>query len=96
MTEALFSLSRVTLALAALLVIVRAVRGPSILDRLLALETIALTLVGYLLLESTAGAGRPGGVMPVSSAHRCAHHGRADSDRVSGPARHTGADRARP
>jgi len=52
--EILYLASHVLLLVSALVILARAVRGPSIFDRLLALETLALGVVGYLLLQANA------------------------------------------
>ncbi len=54
----LSALSMVTMMLALLLVLVRLVRGPSDLDRLLAAETLALGLIGLLMLRASTAADR--------------------------------------
>ena len=48
------ALSLATLMLALLLILVRLVRGPSDFDRLLAAETLALGLVGLLMVRASA------------------------------------------
>jgi multisubunit Na+/H+ antiporter MnhF subunit len=50
----LYHTSEVLIGLSALLCLVRAVLGPSIFDRALAIDSLALTVVGYLLLRSYA------------------------------------------
>jgi multisubunit Na+/H+ antiporter MnhF subunit len=50
MTLAIQSMSLAVLALAAFLVLARAWRGPTVFDRALALETLALVVVATLLL----------------------------------------------
>jgi len=52
MTFAILNTSLGVLALSALLVLVRAWRGPGIFDRALATETLALVVVATLLLHS--------------------------------------------
>ena len=52
------SLSLVTMVLALLLILVRLVRGPSDFDRLLAAETLALGLVGLLMLGASTSDDR--------------------------------------
>lgn len=52
MIELLYNASRVLLVLTAVLTLVRLARGPGIFERILALDMLALTLVGYLVLES--------------------------------------------
>jgi len=51
-TELLYDASTAALAISALLTLVRLWRGPTIFDRILALDMLALTVVGLLLLES--------------------------------------------
>jgi multisubunit Na+/H+ antiporter MnhF subunit len=51
MTLAIQSISLAVLALSAFLVLVRAWRGPTVFDRALALETLALVVVATLLLN---------------------------------------------
>lgn len=51
-------ISLVTMMLALLLIVVRLVRGPSDLDRLLAAETLALGLIGLLMLGASTGEDR--------------------------------------
>jgi multicomponent Na+:H+ antiporter subunit F len=51
----LLSASLVLLALSAVLVLVRAWRGPSVFDRALASETLALIVVAALLLYTNLG-----------------------------------------
>jgi len=58
LTELLLWLSEVTIALALLLALLRLFRGPRGADRLLAAETVALGLVGLLLLQAIAGEAR--------------------------------------
>ena len=48
------ALSLGTMLLALLLILVRLVRGPSDFDRLLAAETLALGLVGLLMVRASA------------------------------------------
>ncbi len=52
MIDLVNDLSRAMIAVALVLTLVRLVRGPSGFDRLLAGETIALGLVGFLLVEA--------------------------------------------
>ncbi len=54
----LSTLSLVTMLLALLLILVRLVRGPSDFDRLLAAETLALGLIGLLMLGASTAADR--------------------------------------
>lgn len=58
MEETLWLLARVLLACSAVLVLGRALRGPSAFDRLFAIETFALVLVGWLLLDARESDGR--------------------------------------
>ena len=58
MIEAIYTTSLVLLAISALLVLVRAWRGPTAFDRALALDTLALIVVGTLLLQAYLPAGR--------------------------------------
>ena len=58
MTELLYAASKWILALTSLLVLVRGWRGPSIVDRVLAVDTLALVVAGYLLLEASGRTGR--------------------------------------
>lgn len=51
MTELLQNTSLVVLAASALLVLVRAWRGPTVFDRALAFETLSLIVVGTLLIH---------------------------------------------
>jgi multisubunit Na+/H+ antiporter MnhF subunit len=50
MTDSIHTLCRAVLALTAFLVLLRAWRGPSVFDRAIAFETLALVVVGSLLL----------------------------------------------
>ena len=59
MAEVLLVAARVLLVLAGVLVLLRALRGPSAFDRLFAIETFALVLVGWFLLDSLERRGRP-------------------------------------
>jgi multicomponent Na+:H+ antiporter subunit F len=52
MTELLFDASRSLLAVSALITLVRLWRGPSVFDRILSIDMLALLLVGFLLLQS--------------------------------------------
>lgn len=52
----MLSLGSLTLAMA--LILVRLVRGPSDFDRLLAAETMALGLIGFLMLSASEGDDR--------------------------------------
>jgi multisubunit Na+/H+ antiporter MnhF subunit len=56
--DAVYAASAALLALSALLVLGRLWRGPSVFDRALALETLALVVVGSLLLQAYTPAGR--------------------------------------
>ena len=51
---AIHQLSEIVISLSALLCLIRAVRGPSVFDRALAIDALALAVVGYLLLRSYA------------------------------------------
>lgn len=55
MTGAVHAASLLVLALAGMLVLVRAWRGPSIFDRALALETLSLVVVAMLLVHTRLG-----------------------------------------
>ena len=50
--------SRLLLVVSALLILYRFRLGPSIFDRVAAIEAIALAVVGYLLLQSNSPGGR--------------------------------------
>ena len=54
----LYQASQIMLIIATVLILYRFSRGPSVFDRVVAGEMIALAVVGYLLLESNATAGR--------------------------------------
>ena len=54
LTGLLSSISFLVIGLALVLTLVRLIRGPSDFDRLLAAETVALGLVGLLMLRATA------------------------------------------
>ncbi len=54
----LYQASQIMLIVATVLILYRFSRGSSVFDRVVAVETIALAVVGYLLLESNATAGR--------------------------------------
>jgi multisubunit Na+/H+ antiporter MnhF subunit len=56
--EAIYLSSVAILGLSALLVLLRAWRGPTAFDRALAIDTLALVVVGVLLLEAYLPAGR--------------------------------------
>jgi multisubunit Na+/H+ antiporter MnhF subunit len=58
MEAAFLMIARILLIVTALLVILRALRGPSAFDRLFAIETFALVLVGWLLLDARQASGR--------------------------------------
>ena len=58
MEEILLLIARVFLLLTALLVLWRALRGPSAFDRLFAIETFALVIVGWLLIDARVRDGR--------------------------------------
>ncbi len=51
---AIHQASEVVIGLSALLCLIRALRGPSVFDRALAIDALALAVVGYLLLRSYA------------------------------------------
>jgi multicomponent Na+:H+ antiporter subunit F len=50
--DLLYDISQVLLVLTALVTLVRLWRGPTIFDRILCIDMLALAVVGYLLLES--------------------------------------------
>lgn len=52
MIDWLNATSQILLALTALVTLVRLWRGPTIFDRVLSVDMLALSVVGYLLLES--------------------------------------------
>jgi multicomponent Na+:H+ antiporter subunit F len=52
MSEWLFDISRALLALTVAITLVRLWRGPTIFDRILSADMLALAVVGYLLLKS--------------------------------------------
>ena len=54
----LYQMSQLMLVVATVLILYRLSLGPSIFDRVVGFETIGLAVVGYLLLESNATAGR--------------------------------------
>ena len=54
----LYQASQLMLFIATALILYRLSLGPTIFDRVVAYETIGLVVVGYLLLESNATAGR--------------------------------------
>ena len=56
--DILYQVSKIMLIIAIVLILFRFSRGPSVFDRVVAFETIGLAMVGYLLLESNATAGR--------------------------------------
>ena len=58
MIELVNDLSRVMIVVAIVLTLVRLLRGPSAFDRLLAGETVALGLVGLLLVQASAAEAR--------------------------------------
>jgi len=53
-----YGASRAILALAAVLILLRAWRGPSVFDRALAIESLAMAVVGILLLAAYTPEGR--------------------------------------
>ena len=58
MTNVFLQASMCLLAISCVLVLVRLLRGPSIFDRVLAADTLALAVVGYLLLSAYQPIGR--------------------------------------
>ena len=58
MTDLLFLVSQIVVAAALLLTLLRLFRGPSGFDRLLAIETVALGLIGLLVLQAGEGEAR--------------------------------------
>lgn len=52
MTESIHALALAVLAFSALLVLVRAARGPTVFDRALSFETLSLIVVALLLLDT--------------------------------------------
>ena len=54
----MYQASQIMLIVAIVLILCRFSLGPSVFDRVAAFETIGLGVVGYLLLESNATAGR--------------------------------------
>ena len=56
--DILYQVSKIMLIIAIVLILYRFSRGPSVFDRVVAFETIGLAMVGYLLIESNATAGR--------------------------------------
>ena len=58
MIELIHNLSLAMIVAALVLTLVRLVRGPSSFDRLLAGETVALGLVGIVLVQAGAGEAR--------------------------------------
>jgi multicomponent Na+:H+ antiporter subunit F len=50
--------SELLVGFSALLILIRVFRGPSVFDRVLAVEALALAVVGYLLLEAYTRGGR--------------------------------------
>ncbi len=58
MIELLHQASFLVMALAAVLVLIRASRGPSSFDRALATDALALIIVGLLLLQAYRPVGR--------------------------------------
>lgn len=58
MIDLLYTVSRILLAVSVVLTLVRLQRGPSIFDRVLAVDALALAVVGYLLLEAHGAVGR--------------------------------------
>jgi len=58
MIEILYTGARILLVFSVVLTLVRLWRGPSIFDRVLAVDALALAVVGYLLLEAHGSVGR--------------------------------------
>jgi multisubunit Na+/H+ antiporter MnhF subunit len=56
--DILYQASKFMLIIAIVLILYRFSFGASVYDRVVAFETIGLAMVGYLLLESNATAGR--------------------------------------
>ena len=54
----LYQASQLMLVAATVLILYRLSLGPTVFDRVVGFETIGLAVVGYLLLESNATAGR--------------------------------------
>lgn len=54
MIDAIFFASEIIIFVSAALMLIRAVKGPSIFDRISAIDTIGLAVVGYLLLQTSA------------------------------------------
>ncbi len=54
----LYQSSQLMLVVATVLILYRLSLGPTVFDRVVGFETIGLAVVGYLLLESNATAGR--------------------------------------
>ena len=54
MIDAIFLASEIVLFVSIALTMVRVVKGPSIFDRISAIDTIGLGVVGYLLLQTSA------------------------------------------
>lgn len=55
---AIHQLSEILIVISGLLCIISALRGPSVFDRALAIEALALAVVGYLLLRTYLPGGR--------------------------------------
>lgn len=53
MIGAVFEASLVLIAAAAAMTLWRAFRGPSVFDRILAVDTFALGIIGYLLIQES-------------------------------------------
>ena len=58
MIEAFYVGARLLLVISVVITLVRLYRGPSIFDRVLAVDALALAVVGYLLLEAQGSFGR--------------------------------------
>jgi multisubunit Na+/H+ antiporter MnhF subunit len=56
--EAIHTMSLSLLALSGVLVLVRIWRGPTVFDRALAIETLAMVVVGMLLIHAYTPVGR--------------------------------------
>lgn len=54
MIDAIFLASEIILFVSGALMLVRAVKGPSVFDRISAIDTMGLVIVGYLLLQTSA------------------------------------------
>jgi len=54
MIDVIYQISTAIVCIATLLVLIRAIRGPSAFDRVMAVDTVALGIVGLLVTESVA------------------------------------------